>query len=80
MSNPDFGPDDTGVPVSFFVGEDGRYCKFWPSIYKSPVSKRGWVINSCSVAVARKRRRCSESQEQPARQLERWHLVRTRRR
>jgi len=23
VSNPDFGSDDTGVPVSFFVGEDG---------------------------------------------------------
>jgi membrane-anchored protein YejM (alkaline phosphatase superfamily) len=31
VSNPDFGMDDTGVPVSFFVGEDGgivSHCSF----------------------------------------------------
>lgn len=47
VSNPDFGSDDTGVPVSFFVGEDGGIVSlvFCPSqlpeaVTVMPVEKR----------------------------------------
>ena len=45
VSNPDFGPGDTGVPVSFFVGEDGGIVSSCPSTYRFLTPKEGCVAN-----------------------------------
>lgn len=58
VSNPDFMQDDTGVPVQFFVGEDG-------GIVSRHLSGR--ILSpllTVSIAMARKFIRCPESKDQ----------------
>jgi hypothetical protein len=76
VSNPDFMQDDTGVPVQFFVGEDGGIVSHHPSA-RIFVHNEGPLL-TVSKAMAREILRWPKSQEQALGECQPGPFVRAR--